>query len=80
MTARFWLPIVFGLGKIALVLIIILVILVAVSNAEEKTQMKGNYFSARANVEINGDTYEVVDHWSVIEVPQSYLVDVTTRF
>lgn len=36
MTARFWLPIVFGLGKIALVLITILVVLVAVVDAREQ--------------------------------------------
>jgi serine protease Do len=35
MTARFWLPIVLGLGKIAIVLILFFVILVAVVNAEE---------------------------------------------
>ena len=38
MTARFWLPIVFGLGKIALVLIIVLVVLVAVADAREQKQ------------------------------------------
>ena len=38
MTARFWLPIVFGLGKIALVLIIVLVVLVAVADAQEQKQ------------------------------------------
>ena len=36
MTARFWLPIVFGLGKIALVVIIVLVVLVAVADAGEQ--------------------------------------------
>ena len=38
MTARFWLPIVFGLGKVALVLIIVLVVLVAVADAREQKQ------------------------------------------
>ena len=38
MTARFWLPIVFGLGKIALVLLCILVVLLAVADAREQKQ------------------------------------------
>ena len=38
MTARFWLPIVFGLGKVALVLLCILVVLVAVADAREQKQ------------------------------------------
>jgi len=44
MTARFWLPIVFGLGKIAFFLVLILLIFVAVANGQEKTQMEGAYF------------------------------------
>lgn len=39
MTARFWLPIVFGLGKVALVLIIVLVVLVAVADAGEQKRV-----------------------------------------
>ena len=39
MTARFWLPIVFGLGKIALVVIIVLVVLVAVADAGEQKRV-----------------------------------------
>lgn len=41
MTARFWLPIVFGLGKVALVLIIVLAVLVAVADAGEKKPVTG---------------------------------------
>ena len=39
MTARFWLPIVFGLSKIALVVIIVLVVLVAVADAREEKRV-----------------------------------------
>jgi len=44
MTARFWLPIVLGLGKIAFVLILVFVIFVAVANGLENTQRVGAYF------------------------------------
>ena len=39
MTARFWLLIVFGLGKIALVVIIVLMVLVAVADAGEQKRV-----------------------------------------
>jgi len=50
MTARFWLPIVFGLGKIAFVLILFFVILVAVVNAEETGRSKAIQNATEATV------------------------------
>ena len=44
MTARFWLPIVFGLGKIAFILILVLVIFVAIANGREETQLDEKLF------------------------------------
>jgi len=57
MTARFWLPIVFGLGKIALVVIIVLVVLVAVADAGEQKRV--------VDAEIGGSCDEI----AVLRVP-----------
>ena len=80
MTARFWLPIVFGLGKVALVLIIVLVVLVAVADADEKTEMEGTYFVPLTTGDMEGNTYEAVDFLSVVQIQNGYQVDVQTNF
>ena len=80
MTARFWLPIVFGLGKIAFVLILVFVIFVAVANGQEKTQMEGTYFVPLTSGDIQGKTYEAVDFLSVVQTHNGYQVDVLTNF
>ena len=80
MTARFWLPIVFSLGKVALLVIIVLVVLVAVADADEKTEMAGTYFAPLKTGDINGNTYEAVDLLSVQKTFDGYRVDVLTHF
>ena len=80
MTARFWLPIVLGLGKIAFVLILIFVIFVAIANGQEKTQMEGTYFVPLSSEDIQGNTYEAVDFLSVVQTHNGYQVDVLTNF
>ena len=80
MTARFWLPIVFGLGKIALVVIIVLVVLVAVADADEKTEMEGTYFAPLTIGDMAGNTFEKVDFLSVVKMHDGYEVDVLTNF
>ena len=80
MTARFWLPIVLGLGKIAFVLILIFVIFAAVANGQEKTQMEGTYFVSLISGDIQGNTYEEVDFLSVVQIHNGYQVDVLTNF
>jgi len=80
MTARFWLPIVFGLGKIAFALILIFVIFVAFANGQEKTQMEGTYFVPLTSGDIHGNTYHVVDYLSVVQIYEGYQVDVLTNF
>ena len=80
MTARFWLPIVFGLGKVALVLIIVLVVLVAVADADEETEMEGTYFVPLTIGDMEGNTFEKVDFLSVVKMHDGYEVDVVTNF
>ena len=80
MTARFWLPIVFGLGKVALVVIIVLVVLVAVADADEKTEMEGTYFAPLTIGDMAGNTFEKVDFLSVVKMHDGYEVDVLTNF
>ena len=80
MTARFWLPIVFGLGKIAFVIILILVIFIAVANGQEKTKMEGTYFVPLTSGNIQGNTYKAIDFLSVVQTHNGYQVDVLTNF
>ena len=80
MTARFWLPIVFGLGKVALVLVIVLVVLVAVADADEKTEMEGTYFVPLTIGDTEGNTFKKVDFLSVVKMHDGYEVDVVTNF
>jgi hypothetical protein len=80
MTARFWLPIIFGLGKVALLVILVLVVLVAVADTDQKTQLEGTYFVPLTSGDIQGNTYEAVDFLSVIQSHNGYQVDVLTNF
>jgi len=80
MTARFWLPIVFGLGKLAFVLILIFVIFVAVANGQEKTEMEGTYFVPLNSGDIQGNTHEAIDVLSVVQTYNGYQVDALINF
>ena len=80
MTSRFWLPIVFGLGVFAFILILIVAILISVANARERNEIEGTYFASQTSGDVNGNTYEVLDFVSVVQLHNGFQVDALTNF